>query len=404
MKALHKKYCFELILLILWLLCAIVSVNISIIILPFLWIFSIKYKGERVGFKNQIVSFMILLLGIINVCFSHYSPNTVEATLSISVILIINVFVSKYLKSKTYFHWLFQIINIVSFVFSITTLLCYAFHHYSMMEVGFIDLTNFKHYYRPWGCPSNEWTTFMFLFLPYSLYMYFQSGRWRVLNVLNMILITLCIIVSYSRGLYIAYWVLLVTFGLGLIINKDKDNLVKYGKLLMVVMPVLLLFIIPIRSNVMTTLAMNKTESQQRSVEARIERWQLEKEIVSQNVCFGVGMGNYVFVSQKVQKQYETMFSVASNNTYLRLLYEQGVIGLLGYLSLSLLYLVYLYKRRKELLSVVFLSVFVSMLVREFVYDTIFNVNYVMAMFALLIILSCHYPLKNNLDEKVIGG
>jgi O-antigen ligase len=118
---------------------------------------------------------------------------------------------------------------------------------------------------------------------------------------------------SYSRGAYVAALAVLVYFGLA----KKRSLLI-----LAVVLVIAWQTILP--SSVVERITMTKTEEGQieRSAAIRLDLWDHAVTLFEKKPVFGIGFGGYEFTMP------EGVFWTDTHNYYLKMLSEQGIIGL----------------------------------------------------------------------------
>jgi O-antigen ligase len=138
--------------------------------------------------------------------------------------------------------------------------------------------------------------------------------RWHKILFLSTVLISLHpLFFSYSRGAYVAALAVLVYFGLA----KKRSLLI-----LAVVLVIAWQTILP--SSVVERITMTKTEEGQieRSAAIRLDLWDHAVTLFEKKPVFGIGFGGYEFTMP------EGVFWTDTHNYYLKMLSEQGIIGL----------------------------------------------------------------------------
>lgn len=202
-------------------------------------------------------------------------------------------------------------------------------------EVGFASLYDFRYLYRPLGVPSNEWNALQWLWGGIVTLAYLQATDIRIkrLCLLSWLMVWATILLSFSRGGYIAVSLCCILFFIYWCI-KYKFELSEYKKLLLskwfIVACFAALTIVigwQYRAEVRQTFRMNETVSQQRSVAGRLEALSFAKEVVKHH-SWGVGKGNYV-IAYDFYKHGETRsdgFTSYAGNIVAKTMVEGGYI------------------------------------------------------------------------------
>jgi len=142
---------------------------------------------------------------------------------------------------------------------------------------------------------------------------------------LNILLITFCIAMTYSRGGWISF-----IFGLMIMLIilfiKDKKNFI-YGCLFSILFLIVLLFVTPLRDRLLFIF--------QGGDAARLERWRITFSIFKSSPWLGKGIGTFM---EHFPENTTIGFQYA-HNSYLQLLVEIGIIGLLPFLLMLIQWL-----------------------------------------------------------------
>ncbi|MGH9426618.1 MAG: O-antigen ligase family protein [Terriglobia bacterium] len=179
------------------------------------------------------------------------------------------------------------------------------------------------------------------LFAAYSLLSFFlgvalltgsSEGRARLWILLSMSVQVLAIVFSASRGATVAF--LLSALALAIVCGSLRLRL---AMLAAAAMPVLLFFTIPLASPEVRgklDLVVNRLASaQDLESRAHVQRYFLWTHAVSlfeENPLFGVGSGNYKAI---IANDREMRLTKTAHNTFLRILSETGLVGLLLFLA-----------------------------------------------------------------------
>lgn len=138
--------------------------------------------------------------------------------------------------------------------------------------------------------------------------------KWRRILFLITILLGLHpLFFSYSRGAYLAAFGVLIFFG----ITKKRS-------LLILVFIILLGWNTILPTSVVERISMTRTEEGEleSSASARLNLWEVAINEFTKNPIFGIGLGGYMLIVP------EEMIFKDTHNIYLKVLCEQGIIGL----------------------------------------------------------------------------
>lgn len=245
-------------------------------------------------------------------------------------------------------------LRLTSILFIVISLFCIVsfliFQKYTS-GAGINNLYDFKFLYRPLGNLNNVWATFLLIFLLiYLLYALFYGARkkltvWLILSVPLLY----CIIVSFSRGIYICMGVVLAVLLVSLIASR------KFGtgyKIAVVSGAVLILAAIAFlhKDEVLRTVRINETVSQQRSLGVRISSLKYLGPAMSESPFLGVGTGNYSLAMDGFLYQDDDhTFTGFAPNIVSQLLVEKGLVGLGLWVVLGVCLLISLRHSRKDL-------------------------------------------------------
>lgn len=216
-------------------------------------------------------------------------------------------------------------------IFSLLALSYFFLFRQTVRELGFSDLYDFRFMLCPLGVVNNEWASLQLLFggVVAVAWHYCRGRKTRLLLAVVGVLIFLQALWSFSRGVYLSLFLLSVGMFL-LLWKRLRDRAVIAGILLFAVIAGTVF--VTSRSDVMRTLKMAETVSQQRSIDTRLNTWAVTGDIVKA-YPWGVGNGNYQIVADrywKGEKGNEAYASYAMNLVS-QLVVEKGWIGLLLY-------------------------------------------------------------------------
>lgn len=256
----------------------------------------------------------------------------------------------------------------------------------SVLEAGFTDTYHFRFLFRPLGYITNVWAEILLILLGWVCLI-------RRYNTFFIFTIVFAILLSFSRGAYIALAVYIVIWIIAAIPLRKKimfltASLFATG---------IILFCFP--QEMKTTLKMNITASQQRSTEWRIETTCSALEIWKEHPLLGWGNGNYTYAIDPVQNQDSTQsFTSFAPNIFTELLIEKGIIGFLLYLLLAAGICQTVWKRRKEQEAWIVLCTLLAVLTKETSQATLFSTGFAEMM--CFILLAFLQPIPKDYIQK----
>ena len=243
-------------------------------------------------------------------------------------------------------------------------------------DAGFDSLYDFRFLYSPLGVPSNEWNALQWLWggMVAIACLHAANSRFKVFALLTGLMVWATILLSFSRGGYIAILVCGGLFLFSLFINHQlstsKRSLLVSGSCF-----VLLTLSIcwQYRAEVVQTFRMNETLSQQRSTARRMEALDFAKE-VADNHPWGVGKGNYTLAGDYYRRG-ETRsdsFTSYAGNIAAKALVEGGYAGLAIYCLVMLSVFVRIVRAKRWDYGVVFLFL-LGFLIKELTFPTFYD-------------------------------
>lgn len=239
-------------------------------------------------------------------------------------------------------------------------------------EMEFSSLYDFRFLFQPLGVPSNEWASLQILFGGITLLAlhYCRDMKRRKWIVRVGILVFLQILWSFSRGMYLS----MLVWGIGILFIARKTIMRRgYRQVLGTSFLVLIVFLFVYPQEVKQTLKMNETVSQQRSIDSRLNMWNLTDTIIK-DYPWGTGSFTYPMVMDKYLQQDNRAegYSSYATNLISQLLVEKGVIGFILYLFFAVVVLFYVVQRKEKKIWLVFIILLVF-LFREQTFSVFLN-------------------------------
>lgn len=354
-----------------------------IVLFPLIFVFrfnQIKLTYLNLGFG------LLFLAELFALIFSGDFLNSFEAFNRFLVVLLIyilfRVFWNEFRDFKIFLAGLF----VASFILMIVSVLSFLSFKNELATNGFTDLTQFKYLYHPLNkikinTFTNLWASVLIVFLASNtIFFYKLKNKFLKIIVGSGIFLNLfCMLATLSRGTYLA----LIVFWL--FANAFLIKRLRLKRALIANMAVLTMVIfsaVIIGNSVQTTLAFSKTTSQQRSTSGRIFVWKKGFQMISEKPVFGRGQKNYKLAFEKNPIVAEDIvYSLRTNNSYLQLIIEKGIFGLVTYAIFTFLILFIVIKnmqrknqtKENKIIISLLLSGIIALLVRDFTFSTFFD-------------------------------
>ena len=163
----------------------------------------------------------------------------------------------------------------------------------AVQGAGFADTYPFRFLFRPLGYITNAWASVWLAVLGLLAVGYVRVPRWRIGFGLCWIAVSVALLLSFSRGAFLAWGVcaLLTFFAL----RSWKLRAMLLAACLCIGAGICLLF----PAETATTLAMNKTASQRQSTESRVNATEKAIDVWRVHPWTGTGNGSYTLSMDK---------------------------------------------------------------------------------------------------------
>lgn len=335
------------------------------IILLLLWfygnkgIFHLSWidMGVVVLWGYDLISLFTTING--NVSFLTIIP----ITLSVFYYFVLRIGFQNQIKLKKLFYFLSLFVGILSW-FGVVAFGLFAS---SIREVGWQNLYDFRFLYRPLGNIANVWGTLLIVFfitVYITLILYRKQKKSIIILWGCLFPIIFGLITMFSRGIYVAFFMLLV-----LSISIKLRAKVKVRKKIAMLIGLCCCTLFPIffyPQEVVRTLKMTETISQQRSIEGRIGRSLAIENIIKETPLTGAGIGNYTLIANT--EHYENDLISYTNyapNIFVQLLAEKGIMGFVLWGMFALLLIYFIFKHRRNRWVLFLGGCFFVLLIRE---------------------------------------
>jgi O-antigen ligase/Tfp pilus assembly protein PilF len=375
------------------------------ILLPFSFLLVYLYFKNRttvIKFTFLDFCFSLFFIGeILGSISSNYKNTSLASITSATVILVLYLTYKKIFKTSR----LQELFGVIYFLFSnlliIGVLVSFVIHKNNLGNIEFYELNNFKNLYNPIGILNSIWVSILLLTIPINTLFLIeqQNTKYKTLIVISLLLTCFCLLISFSRGAYIALFLFYIFINILVFKRVPLKKLAIYNCLFLLIMGSSTLLV---KESFLTTVAITKTDSQKRSISGRIDRWKNVKEIIKDKPLLGWGSNNYIFSQDKNPYSSEdARITSRSNNSYLQILIERGIIGFFLYFIaiLSILILIFKNLRNKQLslkdrLKIIVISSgIIAFLFRELTFASFFESNPVRFLFFHLLFFLIPYDI-----------
>lgn len=298
-------------------------------------------------------------------------------------------------KTKQFF------LAILSVFFGCISLICFVsfgIFKENILEAGFENLYDFKHLYRPFGELNNVWSTIFLIFLGIGVLniLNIKKNKIKIWWILPILPICYCLIISFSRGTYLALAILIIAFIFWIL--HSEFNYKKKIFIIGIFIFGIFTLTLPNRQEVIRTIRFTKTTSQQRSLNNRLNSISLLKCTIYKHNLLGVGTNNYsLAVNQDIYENDNNSFTNFAPNILLQLFIEKGIIGTFLWVIL-ILFLFWLFftankKEGNETISKFSLLFVIVFIMRELSFPAFFSTLSIQIIILVIIV--------NYINEKI---
>jgi len=311
--------------------------NPNLVLIALVLIYGIRYaiRERSIGCRFKIgwvgaALLLVLIAEFLVYLFSSYRPNSFYA-----LVETLGVFFFYYLikisggeKPAAFFTGM----TVVGILHSLGAFLRFIPAWLKLQSLGFEDMTYFKDMLL-----YGDWVVNALLLLPYPVILFFMfrnQTRKVVFSALAVFIVSAPVLLSFSRGAYIAGAVFLILINAAFL----KYRLLRPQALALynaVIIGVIVLASLPFITSVYSTTAMTRTVSQTRSAASRQEIWTDSLKMIRENPVTGVGSYNFALRFMAVAPYDETKGVIRTpQNTAVGIAADKGLIGVTAYLLL----------------------------------------------------------------------
>jgi len=351
--------------------------GIFILALTLIWI--ITKREEIFKTPNFLIIFLFLFISLASILSSQYQFTSLKEWIRIASFFAIYFLTFYLIKSK-------NDLQLVQKTFLVSAIIpCFMGLWQIITKTGLSDESSFLRIYGNFTQP-NVFSYFLVIILTLLIYFFITVNNQKIKKIylLFIILNFILLILTYSRGAWLAFSTILLLLGV-----------LKYRKLLLKSLVIIFLSVVLILSinwfipkdyNSSSILNFNPsrriTESfslkQNSSISWRIELWGQMLNVFWEKPILGHGIGS--FEKESFRKRGFYAGSYEAHNDYLRLAIELGLVGLTIYILLILIILkniikIYknLYDEDLKIFCLCFLCLFVSLFLASFIENILRN-------------------------------
>lgn len=316
---------------ILFLLCITTSHNSIVISAIFTVVLLINYYIEK-KLKATVVDALIILLFLYELVlglFTSGTNNCLEPILNqynfTAYYFILRLSLNDSRALRNFFVFTSIIIALVAMI----SMVSFEIFKNKVTSAGFDNLYDFKHLYRPFGELNNLWASIFLAFLAILLLgicIFNSQGKMKWYNFIPIFPLMYCLLVSFSRGIYIAIGSLfLITISLIIFTKIRASKKILYVAAIVITLGCIAM---PNKTDVMRTMKMTETESQRRSLAGRVHSLAFLGPALAKNPLLGVGSNNYsLAVNEYFYEDDNNSFTDFAPNIISQILIEKGIIG-----------------------------------------------------------------------------
>ncbi len=385
-----------------------ISISILLLLIMTMWLFQIEdtYKFclllliisltiiHPLSFRCwSLIDVLVCIVTLYDILSCFYGACTIPALriALLSVFCTIYYLILRKLFSEPY---IMRIILLGSYVpigvALLLTICSFLIFRNSVISAGFEDTYHFRFLFRPLGYITNQWAALLLILFGWICLI-------RQYSSLFVFLTALTVLLSFSRGAYIALGIYLIIW---LMFQRPLYEKVRVVLICLIAI-IVITFCLP--TEIKTTLQMNITVSQQQSTEARINStsvtWHVLKNSSRHSLFFGHGNGSYSFVVDHALNQDSTQtYTTIAPNLLIQLLIEKGLFGLMLYFLLAFAICKCMWKYRKEPEICTIWCTFMAVIVKEMTQANVFSTPFLWLM---LYVMLAFLQRRETYEEKI---
>lgn len=277
---------------------------------------------------------LVLVFETISIFFSDYRLNTLVESSKIGIGFLVYLCAKHFLKDKS--TELIFILTLVILLASLLSVFGFLNTRNWLLSAGFKDIHQFKNLFHPLGQFSNEYVTVELGFVCLLLLFFSRLVRMdqniplKISILIGLTLATLTVLLSFSRGAYLA---LLTLVGWITLLFVTVPQARKPLSFIFTAMLLAGLLATPVFDRIANSISIRGTVSQARSTDGRLNIWAEAIKIGKTKPLMGIGSGNFALRYHSSRRcDSAASFTSRIANTPLQIFVEKGGIGVLIYL------------------------------------------------------------------------
>jgi O-antigen ligase len=312
--------------------------NLNPVLILLVSIYLIKHLAferdsyDKLTFGPIGIALLFLLIAeTLTYTWSSYKPNSYFALMETMSAFLFYCFAKHNLRGERQYIALAAGMTVVGLFHFVGAIVRFSGTWMKLRALGFSDLTFFKD-----NLLYGDWIVNSILLLPYPLillYRFKDRTKWSWLLMPVIVLLSVPIIFSFSRGAYIALPVFVILVNLAVMRCKliPSKILIRFN---CIMLALAILASLPVYKSVYSAAAFFKTRSQTISITSRERIWRQSLELAHKNPFLGVGAYNYAlsFMTGAPQDIGKGLVRTPQN-TFIGIAVEKGLVGLLAYVS-----------------------------------------------------------------------
>ena len=146
---------------------------------------------------------------------------------------------------------------------------------------------------------------------------------------------------------------------------------------------------------------MVSTSSQQRSLNAITNLWSNSLHLFNENPLTGIGADNFQLKYNSLNINEENPFSGRIANSFLQILIEKGILGVLAYSFLTIVFFIVSFGRKIKDIPLktsrlLFAACFIALFVREMSFSSLFTNDALLTLVFIIILNNTHNTKETN--------
>ncbi len=378
-------------------------------------VFSAVYLKKRNFIKlslPDLALFFVIIVEVIVYFNSSYKSNSYIFLRQLLIVgLMINVINNLFTERKYLIYFSIIISFIALFAVNIA-LKQFLTNYFETKYYGFKSFLPFRFLVSPMGFYNNEWGTILLSLIPFPAIAFLLLQKdtvnkennkialvTKIFLVITWLLLFISLITTFSRGIFISTLAYILLFIILYYVYRIKIKNFFIIKSLFLT-AILFAFSFTLKN----TMNENATKTLQRSSSGRIKQWSNTLSIAKDYPFFGIGSRNYPLISKVyIVENPDDMFTGRVNNSYIQILTEKGLLGLLSYLFLFIVLIRVSHKKIKslqndnvKLIHIIIICSVIAILVRELFFSSIlYNPG-------LLLLILIMYVINTSNSTKII--